>query len=552
MQHGQLFPEEQKKKDIPGTELFYTISYSREMKKSRWYHEASKLPHSEYFRQQEDTRLFDHVGFLRFLQPSTKDRDRLSNLWNNDVISSLLSSTTQTLRDAGNRLKAEWTSKAAERERFWEGIKEEELKKQKENRMSRLKAKGERRLQAAEEYLVEETRLEFAHETERLRSASRQVGEKAEASKRKNPGHGQVSPSNPSCEAPSSSETTTQHDDLFILPSQFDSEDGVDKFFFDHPTSAWNDLREFCLSMFQRKCSMSSKKAYQRYTKSLQAVRDNTAVGDEVREHASKALATREAAFRSAYFEVDNRMQQHAATNRKHDLEEAGEEAPSYLALHSDIETNEALDDLDGDFEPNNTSETASTATQDQDLTGEIPEPMVIDRLVGPGDFSSHVTAKGQRIINNCNITTTLMKHRRGVLRTPYIATVDDLLLTNFVVSQSILLKLFSEEITDEAFPSHRPVALAPEESSLVRQLSTLSTLSSYEKLQEWFGQQPSLRSSIVYRTMSLYFLEAGLWSDCNWFRKGTGDNEDTFTDNLIKPLMSGTFGDLAGCSFRW
>lgn len=48
------------------TNLFYTISYSREMKKSHWHHEASKLPHSEYFTQQKDTRKFDYVGFLRF------------------------------------------------------------------------------------------------------------------------------------------------------------------------------------------------------------------------------------------------------------------------------------------------------------------------------------------------------------------------------------------------------------------------------------------------------------------------------------------------------
>ena len=94
----------------------------------------------------------------------------------------------------------------------------------------------------------------------------------------------------------------------------------MDKFFFDQPTSAWNDAREFCRSLLQRDRSMSTKKAYRMYTKSLQTVRDNTAVGDEVREHAIKALATREAAFRSACFEVENGMQQHAATTRKHDL----------------------------------------------------------------------------------------------------------------------------------------------------------------------------------------------------------------------------------------
>lgn len=153
------------KSDIPATDIFYIISYSCKMKKAPWRREASKLPHPEYFKQQKDTRKFDHVGFLQFLEPSTRDRDSLSELWNNDVILSLLNSETQVLRDAGNRLRAEWTSKAAERERFWEGIKEKEKQKgkekQKEIRMNRLKAKGERRLEAAEEYLVEETRLEF-------------------------------------------------------------------------------------------------------------------------------------------------------------------------------------------------------------------------------------------------------------------------------------------------------------------------------------------------------------------------------------------------------
>ncbi|KAG0228578.1 hypothetical protein BGX31_006548 [Mortierella sp. GBA43] len=330
-----------------------------------------------------------------------------------------------------------------------------------------------------------------------------------------------VSPSTSPSGTVSTSKTTTRDEDLFILPSQFSSEDAVDKFFFDHPTSAWNHA------------SMSTKKAYKMYTKSLQTVRDNTAVGDEVREHAIKALATWEAAFRSAYFEVENGMQQHAATTRKHDLEDAGEEAPSHLALHFDIKANEALD---GEFDPFSTSETA----------------LEIDRLVGPGDLSSYVTKEGQRVIDDCNITRTIMKHRRSVIKAPCIANVDDLLLINFVVSRSILLELLSDEIVDQVLPLHRPVALAQEESSLVGQLSTLSTLSSYHELRRWFGQQPMLSSSIVYRMMSLYFLEAGLWSDCNWFKKGTGDNEDTFTDNLIKPLISGAFGDLAGCSFRW
>jgi hypothetical protein len=123
--------------------------------------------------------------------------------------------------------------------------------------------------------------------------------------------------------------------------------------------------------------------------------------------------------------------------------------------------------------------------------------------------------------------------------------------LANFVASPVLLPRLFPQETVDEAFPPHQPVVLAPEETEFLGRPSAVATLSSYEKLQGWFSGQPSLSGSILYRAMSLYFLEAGLWSDCDWF-KGKGDNEDTFTDNLVKPLMSGAFGDLAGCSFRW
>ncbi|KAF9991492.1 hypothetical protein BGZ79_004412, partial [Entomortierella chlamydospora] len=106
-------------------------------------------------------------------------------------------------------------------------------------------------------------------------------------------------------------------------------------------------------------------------------------------------------------------------------------------------------------------------------------------------------------------------------------------------------------EKVDEAFPPHDPVGLQLAELEIVGRLASFATTYSVDKLRRWFDQQPRLTTSIFHCAISSYFWEAGLWSDCNWHKKGAGDNEDTFTNCLIKPLLGGTFGDFAGCSVR-
>lgn len=114
------------------------------------------------------------------------------------------------------------------------------------------------------------------------------------------------------------------------------------------------------------------------------------------------------------HFNVDNELQQRATSSRKRDPQEA-DERPPYPALHFGIgpnKINKAFDISDGDFNPYN------TVPQNQDLTGEIPEPIGINRPVGPGDTSNQATEKGPRIVNNCSITRTIMSRRSSALRT--------------------------------------------------------------------------------------------------------------------------------------
>ncbi|KAF9397983.1 hypothetical protein BGX21_008307, partial [Mortierella sp. AD011] len=185
-------------------------------------------------------------------------------------------------------------------------------------------------------------------------------------------------------------------------------------------------MRAFCSAPLKQKRLTSSKKAYQRYMRSLVAIRDKTVVDGQVRNLAGDILRTREPSFRTDYFYIGSQLQQNAAITRKHSLVEAQEEEPSHLALHFDLVSNGSTD---GDFQPGDMdSETNSTATLDENLTGEIPEPIEMHRLVGQGEFSSQLSADGHLVIGDCNISRTIMKHRRSVIRQPTLTEVDDLL----------------------------------------------------------------------------------------------------------------------------
>ncbi|KAF9904786.1 hypothetical protein BX616_001205, partial [Lobosporangium transversale] len=285
-----------------------------------------------------------------------------------------------------------------------------------------------------------------------------------------------------------------------LLSRLFDEEDQVDQFFFNNPISEWT----------------------------------NAAVDGQVREHASNILRIRESSFRTDYF-YEDLLHQDAANKRRLLLMEGEEEEPPHLALHFNLVSGESEDE---DFQLGEKElETDSAATHDEELAGEIPEPIEMDSLVGPGEFSSQLSTEGCLVIGGCDISTTVMRDRRAIITQSTRTDVEDLLL---------IFKV------DEAFPSHNPISLQPGELDLLGRLAAYATTYSYNQLREWFEQEPRLASSIVYRAISSYFWKAGLWLDCNWYRKGAGDNEDTFTNCLIKPLLTGTFGDFAGCSFRW
>ncbi|KAF9316157.1 hypothetical protein BG003_002301 [Podila horticola] len=142
---------------------------SKVRKTAPWRIAIERLPHARYLLSEAQPQDFDHVSFLSFEKPASHQRRALTNAWLDQVIPGLKKSDRQELREAGNRLTTEWTSKEVEREAFWNDlIRSEKEQQTKRDRMDHLKAAGEERLRSAERYLVAETRVDFELETDAL------------------------------------------------------------------------------------------------------------------------------------------------------------------------------------------------------------------------------------------------------------------------------------------------------------------------------------------------------------------------------------------------
>jgi hypothetical protein len=122
----------------------------------------------------------------------------------------------------------------------------------------------------------------------------------------------------------------------------------------------------------------------------------------------------------------------------------------------------------------------------------------------------------------------------------------------NFVFTRKQALALVPAAAVDEVFPPHVPTIPSPSEQDFITQLSSKASLGSFEELLTWVDQQSGMRTSVMCRAASLFLAEPGLWSGINWHVKGSGDNEDSFITNLVKPLCGAAFGTLVGSAFRW
>lgn len=127
--------------------------------------------------------------------------------------------------------------------------------------------------------------------------------------------------------------------------------------------------------------------------------------------------------------------------------------------------------------------------------------------------------------------------------------------MSNFVVTKELLVHVLPSNISaaavEEVFPDVEPRSISNKERKFLASLCARTSLCDFNAIQRWFEKQQSVQDSIVFRAVTNFLSEPNLWSPINWYT-AKGDNEDTFTDALLRPLLSATFGKFAGSMFRW
>ena len=127
--------------------------------------------------------------------------------------------------------------------------------------------------------------------------------------------------------------------------------------------------------------------------------------------------------------------------------------------------------------------------------------------------------------------------------------------MANFVVTKALLVSVLPPKISasaiNEVFPSVETKRVSLEEQEFLTGLCAQACSCDYDALQLWFQGQRLIKASMVFRAVANFFSEACLWAPTNWYQPN-GDNEDTFIDALLKPVLSAAFGTLVGSTFRW
>ncbi|KAG0229166.1 hypothetical protein BGX31_006294 [Mortierella sp. GBA43] len=192
----------------------------------------------------------------------------------------------------------------------------------------------------------------------------------------------------------------------FLSRSLFNKGEKVDQYFFESPVSAWKDTQVFCKKILDSNYETSCMAAFRRYTRSLLIIAKKAGVEEQVQNCAREAFNVREACFRTQYTSVVNQMAQQAAENIRE--RSNGQEAPidgqdvptgEKSHLYVDLLNNQPLpfDPSDGDFLGGPfDSRSESDYGSSLDLTGEIPVPIAVDHLVGPGTLSSQISSNSE------------------------------------------------------------------------------------------------------------------------------------------------------------
>ncbi|KAF9177035.1 hypothetical protein BGZ51_009279 [Haplosporangium sp. Z 767] len=172
-----------------------------------------------------------------------------------------------------------------------------------------------------------------------------------------------------------------------------------------------------------------------------------------------------------------------------------------------------------------------------------------IDHLIGPGTTSSRLNTSSRCIVGGTDVSEVMMNARRDNLKKQSeITDVSDLLTINFIFDANFLRKhlptAISESLLNVILP--KPTAC---ETALLMDFSIFAATHSYQEAKRHLRNRIQEKEDCIVTAVLLPYTERpGLWKQVSSHPASLpslAQNEDTYTQSVVKSIIFGIIGDL-------
>ncbi|KAG0373685.1 hypothetical protein BGX24_011389 [Mortierella sp. AD032] len=172
-----------------------------------------------------------------------------------------------------------------------------------------------------------------------------------------------------------------------------------------------------------------------------------------------------------------------------------------------------------------------------------------IDHLVGPGTTSSRLNTSSRLIVGEIDVSEVLMNARRDNLKKQSeIADVSDLLTINFIFDVNFLRKHLPTATAESLLNVIVPKPTTSE-IALFMEFTIFTATHSYQEAKRYLRTRIQEKDDcIVTAVLRSYTERPGLWKQASSHPASLPSlpqNEDTYTQSVVKNIIFGIVGDL-------
>ncbi|KAF9411983.1 hypothetical protein BGZ76_005252, partial [Entomortierella beljakovae] len=163
-----------------------------------------------------------------------------------------------------------------------------------------------------------------------------------------------------------------------------------------------------------------------------------------------------------------------------------------------------------------------------------------INHLVGPGTTSSQLKTSARMIVGDVDVSLALMDARRKIVaHQSEINNNSDLLCLNFIFDAEFMMKNLTSEVISK-LPHIKVPDASDEEILLLSKCSIFAAKHSFLETKRHFRDIAG--HSMISEVLKAYAMRPGLWQSDSHHSL---ENEDTYTESVVKNIIIGVFGDL-------